>query len=217
MRAHPARVICALKRSRSTASAPPAGTRVWSAARITNEPSRRISSFRRPTALASAAPRNEFEHTSSHRPSLVCAGVRASGFCSSSRTRTPALGELRAPTSQPARPAPTIVTAGTVMTGAAGLRSSAATRRRRRRSASRALRPRRRRPARRAGGCSRTPCRVRHTSFGFFCPPPTTRNGCLHCGHGSATGFCQSLKSHFGYVRAAVERLARRASSSGPR
>ncbi len=75
-------VTVALKRSRSTASAPPAGTFVSSAAVRMSEPPRRSSSFKSPTALASAAPRSELEHTSSASPSPVCAGVRRAGFCS---------------------------------------------------------------------------------------------------------------------------------------
>ena len=52
--------------SRSTASAPPAGTWWLSAARITSEPSRRISACSRPTALWSlSSERNEFEQTNS--------------------------------------------------------------------------------------------------------------------------------------------------------
>ena len=49
-----AAVIAAEKPSRSTASAPPAGTWLASAARMTSEPSRRISSCSRPTALCLA-------------------------------------------------------------------------------------------------------------------------------------------------------------------
>jgi hypothetical protein len=60
-----------------------------SAACITSEPARRSSSLRRPTAFTSAAPRIEFEQTSSHRLSVFCAGVRAFGFCSSSSTSIP--------------------------------------------------------------------------------------------------------------------------------
>jgi hypothetical protein len=60
-----ARVISAANRSRSTASAPPAGTAVRSAHRSAIDPIRRSSSFRSPTAFVSAAPRIEFEHTSS--------------------------------------------------------------------------------------------------------------------------------------------------------
>ncbi len=62
-----AREISSAKRSRSTASAPPAGTAVRSAERITSEPERRISSLSRPTAFDSEAPRSELEHTSSAR------------------------------------------------------------------------------------------------------------------------------------------------------
>ena len=59
-----------------------------------SEPQRRISSLSSPTALPSAAPRSEFEQTSSAELRAEVGGVRVSGFCSSSRTRTPALGEL---------------------------------------------------------------------------------------------------------------------------
>jgi hypothetical protein len=83
------RVISAEKRSRSTAIAPPAGTRTLSPTCITSEPARRISSFSSPTALLSAAPRKELEQTSSAKPSPVWAGVRALGFCSIKRTRMP--------------------------------------------------------------------------------------------------------------------------------
>jgi hypothetical protein len=61
-----AAVIAAAKPSRSTASAPPAGSLWASAARITSDPSRRISACRRPMALPCASSeRNEFEQTSS--------------------------------------------------------------------------------------------------------------------------------------------------------
>ena len=67
-------VTAAEKPSRSTASAPPAGTWLASAARMTSEPSRRISSCSRPTALVSrSSERNELEQTSSARPSVLCA------------------------------------------------------------------------------------------------------------------------------------------------
>ena len=55
---------------RSTASAAPAGTRATSAARITIEPSRRISSLIRPTALSILSARNELLHTSSASASV---------------------------------------------------------------------------------------------------------------------------------------------------
>ena len=53
------------KPSRSTASAPPAGTAVASAQRMMRLCSRRSSSFRRPTAFSSPAPRRELEQQSS--------------------------------------------------------------------------------------------------------------------------------------------------------
>ena len=59
------RVTSPEKRWRSTASAAPAGTRLASAARITTDPRRRISSLRTPTALSSLSPRNELLQTSS--------------------------------------------------------------------------------------------------------------------------------------------------------
>jgi len=65
--------------SRSTASAAPAGTRVASAARMINESSRRISSFRTPTALSSLSLRKELLQTSSARPSVLCTAVARAG------------------------------------------------------------------------------------------------------------------------------------------
>ena len=70
-----ASVIRSAKRSRSTASAAPAGTRLASAARMTSEPSRRISSFSRPTALSSLSPRKELLQTSSASRSVLCTAV----------------------------------------------------------------------------------------------------------------------------------------------
>ena len=71
-----ARVTAAENPSRSTASAPPAGTWLASAARMMSEPSRRISACNRPTALlAASSERNELEQTSSARPSVRCASV----------------------------------------------------------------------------------------------------------------------------------------------
>ena len=66
-------------RSRSTASAAPAGTRLASAARMTSEPSRRISSFSRPTALSSLSPRKELLQTSSARRSVLWTAVGRTG------------------------------------------------------------------------------------------------------------------------------------------
>ena len=83
--------MAAEKPSRSTASAPPAGTWLASAARITSELSRRISSCSRPTALFSrSSERSELEQTSSARPSVRCASVDRTGRISCSTTGTPA-------------------------------------------------------------------------------------------------------------------------------
>ena len=56
-------------------SAPPAATEHLSAAKRQSEPNRRISSFKRPAAESILAALSEFEHTSSARRSLLCAGV----------------------------------------------------------------------------------------------------------------------------------------------
>ena len=73
-----ASVTAAAKPSRSTASAPPAGSLCRSPMAITSEPSRRISSCSRPTALPIASSeRNEFEQTSSASRSVWCASVPA--------------------------------------------------------------------------------------------------------------------------------------------
>ena len=76
MRGQLARVTNPANRSRSTASAAPAGTRLASAARMISEPRRRISSFRRPTALSSLSPRKELLQTSSARPIGLVDGRR---------------------------------------------------------------------------------------------------------------------------------------------
>src|SRR5262245_16518961 len=99
-------VIVSEKRSRSTASAAPAGTRLASAARITTDPSRRISSFSRPTALSSLSPRKEFEQTSSARRSVLCTAVGRAGRISYSVTGTPWAAACQA-ASDPAKPPPT--------------------------------------------------------------------------------------------------------------
>ena len=82
-------VTASAKRSRSTASAAPAGTRLASAARMTSEPSRRISSLSRPTALSSLSPRNELLQTSSASRSVLCTAVGRTGRISYSVTGTP--------------------------------------------------------------------------------------------------------------------------------
>ena len=70
-------MTAAEKPSRSTASAPPAGTWLASAARMMSEPSRRISQWIRPTAFWSeSSERKELEQTSSASPSVWWASVR---------------------------------------------------------------------------------------------------------------------------------------------
>src|SRR4051794_13811401 len=96
-------------KSRSTASAAPAGTRVSSAARMISDPRRRISSFSRPTALSSLSPRNEFEQTSSAKPSVLWTGVGRTGRISCRTTGTPRDATCHA-ASEPASPPPTMVT-----------------------------------------------------------------------------------------------------------
>ena len=99
----------ALKSSRSTASAPPAGTRASSAQARTRLPARRSSSWRSPTALCGSSERSELEQTSSANPSRRCTGDRRPGFISTRSTSTPARASVQA-ASLPARPAPTTVT-----------------------------------------------------------------------------------------------------------
>ena len=89
------RVTSAENRSRSTASAPPAGSLWRSPAAMISEPARRISSCSRPTALVSASSeRNELEQTSSASPSVLCASVCRTGRISCSTTGTPASRDL---------------------------------------------------------------------------------------------------------------------------
>ena len=104
-----AAVTPAANRSRSTASAPPAGTRVSSPTRITSDPSRRISSLSSPTAFSSESPRNELLQTSSASRSVRCAAVERTGRISWRETGTPREAACHA-ASLPARPPPTIRT-----------------------------------------------------------------------------------------------------------
>ena len=100
------RVTSCENASRSTARAPPAGSFVASPADKISEPQRRISSCSRPTALVShSSERNEFEHTSSARPSVRCASVMRVGRISCSTTGTPAAATCQA-ASEPAKPPP---------------------------------------------------------------------------------------------------------------
>ena len=96
----------ALNASRSTASAPPAGTRLASPDDRISEPQRRISSCSRPTALFSmSSERNELEQTSSARPSVWWASVMRTGRISCRITGTPARAICHA-ASLPANPPP---------------------------------------------------------------------------------------------------------------
>ena len=85
--------------------AAPAGTRASSAQRMISDPSRRISSFNRPTALSSLSPRKEFEQTSSARPSVLWTSVLRVGRISCSTTGTPRPAICHA-ASLPASPPP---------------------------------------------------------------------------------------------------------------
>jgi hypothetical protein len=101
-------VTAAAKRSRSTANASPAGTRASSPQRITIESISRISCLSRPTALVGAEERKEFEHTSSARFDVACAGVDFTGRISWRSTLCPRLASANAH-SLPASPAPMIL------------------------------------------------------------------------------------------------------------
>jgi hypothetical protein len=97
------------KAFRSTASACPAGTDVASAAAISRESIRRISSFRRPTAFSREDDRSELLQTSSAKCGDLWAGEKRSGFISRRMTRYPRRRSCQA-ASQPASPAPMMVT-----------------------------------------------------------------------------------------------------------
>ena len=71
---------------------------------MTSEPSRRISSFRRPTALSSLSPRKELLQTSSARRSVLCTAVGRTGRISWSVTGTPREAACQA-ASEPGQPA----------------------------------------------------------------------------------------------------------------
>ena len=101
-------VISAANRSRSTARAAPAGTRLISAARMTSDPSRRISSFNSPTALSSLSPRKELLQTSSASRSVLWTAVGRTGRISYSVTGTPRETACQA-ASEPASPPPMMV------------------------------------------------------------------------------------------------------------
>ena len=101
-------VTAAEKPSRSTASAPPAGTWLASPDAMISEPASRISACSSPTALFSASSeRKELEQTSSARLSVLCASVPRTGRISCRMTGTPASAACQA-ASEPARPPPTM-------------------------------------------------------------------------------------------------------------
>src|SRR5512140_1228104 len=95
--------------SRSTASAFPAGTREVSAMGSRADPRIRSSSLRRPFPDVSSPEPRELLHTSSANRPDRCAGVSFAGRISYRSTSTSARDRRRA-ASEPARPAPTIVT-----------------------------------------------------------------------------------------------------------
>ena len=103
-----ARVISPAKRSRSTASASPAGTAVRSAERMMSESSRRSSSFRTPCARWGLLLLSELLQTSSARRPVLCAGGIFSGRISYRRTGTPRRAACQA-ASEPASPPPIMV------------------------------------------------------------------------------------------------------------
>ena len=94
---------------RSTAKAPPAGTRLSWAQRISKDPNRRISSFNSPAALSTRAAFRELEQISSANPWLWWAGENFWGFISNRVTGIPRRASCHA-ASHPARPAPSTVT-----------------------------------------------------------------------------------------------------------
>src|SRR5512139_2639843 len=95
-------------RSRSTASAFPAGTLSDSASRTRGDPRIRNSSFRSTFPEVASSDPSELLHTSSANQPVRCAGVGRSGRISKSSTAMPA-SESRRAASEPASPAPTTV------------------------------------------------------------------------------------------------------------
>ena len=115
--ARTAAVTASENATRSTASAPPAGSLWASAMRMISEPQRRISSCSNPTALCSwSSERKELEHTSSAKPPVRWASVSFCGRISWMMTLAPASAACQA-ASEPARPAPMIWMGEEVMAG----------------------------------------------------------------------------------------------------
>jgi hypothetical protein len=103
-----ASVTFAANTTRSTAKACPAGTAHDRATSISNEPARRISSLSNQGAAFSLSDLNEFEHTSSAKSAVWCAGVARPGRISHNSTSTPRRAHCHA-ASEPANPAPMIL------------------------------------------------------------------------------------------------------------
>lgn len=102
-----AAVTLAENASRSTASAPPAGSLWRSAIAMTSPPAARISQCSSPTALfTSSSERKLFEQTISAQSPVRWAKVATAGRISCRTTGTPARAICQA-ASEPARPAPT--------------------------------------------------------------------------------------------------------------
>ncbi len=97
------------KSLRSTASAPPAGTAASRAHSMSCEPMWASSSLRRPAALSCLVDFREFEHTSSAKSEVWCAGDVDSGLCSTRVTATPRAASWSAH-SLPASPPPITIT-----------------------------------------------------------------------------------------------------------
>ena len=95
----------AAKPSRSTASAPPAGSLLASAAAMISEPARRISSCSSPTALVShSSERKEFEQTSSAKaPVLMRLGLARRGASRAARPARRLARAARPPRCPPSR------------------------------------------------------------------------------------------------------------------
>jgi hypothetical protein len=103
-----ASVTFAANTTRSTAKACPAGTAHDRAISISNEPARRISSLSNQGAAFSLSDLSEFEHTSSAKSAVWCAGVERTGRISHNSTSTPRRAHCHA-ASEPANPAPMIL------------------------------------------------------------------------------------------------------------
>src|SRR5947209_17467577 len=117
--------IFAEKTSRSTAKACPAGTAASSAQRNSAEPARLISCLSSHGAVLGDSDLREFEHTSSPKSPVWCAGVIFTGRISNSSTSTPKRASVSA-ASHPASPAPITLTVLLASVHSRGFRSQPA-------------------------------------------------------------------------------------------